>query len=241
MPSDAHTDADAKQVAVPDALSRVVRWEDRTTWPLFVGSLIMFGAVTLVWVDPHPSATVRAVSALVILLLWIWFIVDYLIRLALAGRDRGRFVRSRIFDLATLALPFLRPFLLLVYIWRLPAFRHGNATRQRLRYSLVTVLFAFLYVYVCSYLVWWAEKNAPKANIRDFEDAVWWGFTTISTVGYGDYAPVTGLGRIFAIGLMIGGVVILGFVTATVLSSLTDRIRTRVGHELEEDRQQRTK
>lgn len=142
-------------------------------------------------------------------------------------------MRSRGFDLASLLLPFLRPFLLIVYVWRLPIFRHGNAVRQRIRYSLVTVLFAFLYVYVCSYLVWWVEKDVPHANIVSFGDAVWWGFSTITTVGYGDFVPVTVLGRSIAVGLMIGGIVILGVVTATVLSSLSDRIRSRVDPEAE--------
>lgn len=214
MPADSNAD-----------LSRVVRWEDRTVWPLFVGSLLLFGCATLTWVDQHPSAELRLLSGLLGISLWLWFIVDYLIRLAIAKGARRRFFRSRIFDLASLALPFLRPFIILVYIWRLPVFRYGSSARQRVRYGVVTVLFALLYVYVCSYLVWAVEKNAPHANILNFEDAVWWGFSTIATVGYGDFVPVTGLGRTLAVGLMMGGIVIVGFVTATVLSSLTDRIR----------------
>lgn len=214
------------QAASENDLTRVERWEDRTTWPLFFGSLLLFASVTLTWVDQHPSPVVRAVSAFAVLILWVWFIVDYLIRLRLARGARHRFVRTRIFDLASLVLPFLRPFLLLVYIWRLPVFRHGSASMQRVRYGVVTVLFGFLYVYVCSYLVWAAEKNAPRANIVNFEDAVWWGFSTIATVGYGDFVPITALGRTLAVGLMIGGIVVVGFVTATLLSSLTDRIRS---------------
>lgn len=206
-------------------LSRVVRWEDRTAWLLFAGSLLFFACVTLTWVDQHPSETVRSVSVLLVAGLWIWFSLDYLVRLVLARGSRRVFFRSRSFDLATIALPFLRPFLILVYIWRLPVFRRGNAGRLRVRYGVVTVLFACIYVYVCSYLVWAAEKSAPHANIVNFGDAIWWGFTTIATVGYGDFAPVTLLGRIVAVGLMIGGILIVGFVTATMLSALTDRIR----------------
>lgn len=47
-------------------------------------------------------------------------------------------------------------------------------------------------------------------------------------------APVTVLGRGIAVGLMIGGIVILGVVTATVLSSLSDRILSRVDPAAEE-------
>lgn len=52
-----------------------------------------------------------------------------------------------------------------------------------------------------------------------------WGFVTISTVGYGDFAPITLLGRIIANGRMVGGVIVIGVTRATVLSYLTNRIR----------------
>lgn len=219
-----------------DALARVTRWEDRTTWPLFAGALLLFGCATLFWVDQHPSAEVQKNAALLAGVLWIWFLADYLIRLGLARGARLRFFRSRILDLVSIALPFLRPFLVLVYIWRLPHFRHGGAQAQRRRYAIVTVLFGFIFVYVCSYLVWAAEKNAPGATIVNFQDAVWWGFTTIATVGYGDYVPITALGRTLAVGLMMGGIVILGLVTATLISSLTDRIRAIGQAQAEKDR-----
>jgi voltage-gated potassium channel len=49
---------------------------------------------------------------------------------------------------------------------------------------------------------------------------------TISTVGYGDMVPVTVPGRIFAVMLMLGGMVIVGATTATVISYLNDRVQT---------------
>lgn len=62
------------------------------------------------------------------------------------------------------------------------------------------------------------------ANITSFGDAVWWTCVTISSVGYGDYYPVTGLGRLTAIGLMVAGIALLGSVTATIASWFVERI-----------------
>ncbi|MFV0433262.1 MAG: potassium channel family protein [Leucobacter sp.] len=211
--------------AAPDDLSRVQRWEDHTAWFLFVGSLLFFGCFTLTWVDPHPLASVRRASAMTAVVLWVWFFADYLIRLHLARGARKKFFITRLFDLISIVVLVFRPYLILVTVWRLPVFNTGDAKRQRIRYGLVTILFAFIYVYVNSYLVWAVEKDARHANIVNFDDAVWWGFTTISTVGYGDYVPVTALGRVLAIGLMIGGILIIGVTTATVISDLSDRIR----------------
>ncbi len=89
-------------------------------------------------------------------------------------------MRTRAFDLATLLLPFLRPYLILVFIWHLPVFHHGKPRLQRIRYVVTTVLFAFKFVYTSSYGVWRAERHAPGATIVNFGDALWWGFTTIT-------------------------------------------------------------
>ena len=47
---------------------------------------------------------------------------------------------------------------------------------------------------------------------------------TITTVGYGDLSPVTATGRLIAVGLMIGGIALLGIVTATLASWLVDKV-----------------
>ncbi len=60
------------------------------------------------------------------------------------------------------------------------------------------------------------ERDSPDGNIKTLGDAVWWSFTTMTTVGYGDHAPTTGLGRILAVGLMLSGIALLGVVTANI-------------------------
>lgn len=52
-----------------------------------------------------------------------------------------------------------------------------------------------------------------NSNISDAEDAVWWSFVTITTVGYGDFYPVTTEGRIIASILMLGGIGLFGVFT----------------------------
>lgn len=47
---------------------------------------------------------------------------------------------------------------------------------------------------------------------------------TITTVGYGDYVPVTAIGRVVAVGLMIGGIALIGVVTATLASWIVERV-----------------
>ncbi len=61
-------------------------------------------------------------------------------------------------------------------------------------------------------------ENAPNSNIKTAEDAIWWAYATITTVGYGDVFPVTTEGRIIAAALMTVGVGLFGTFTAFLAS-----------------------
>ena len=59
-------------------------------------------------------------------------------------------------------------------------------------------------------------ETVPESNIRTAGDAIWWAFTTITTVGYGDVYPVTSAGRVIAALLIITGVSLFGTFTGFV-------------------------
>ena len=62
-----------------------------------------------------------------------------------------------------------------------------------------------------------------KENIKNIYDAIWWAIVTISTVGYGDIAPVTKEGRFIGEGLIFFGMITVSIFTATVSSILIER------------------
>src|SRR6478609_7225970 len=61
-------------------------------------------------------------------------------------------------------------------------------------------------------------ETDPNSNIKTAEDALWWSYVTITTVGYGDKFPVTTGGRIIGVLLMTGGVGLFGTFTAYISS-----------------------
>jgi len=63
-------------------------------------------------------------------------------------------------------------------------------------------------------------EDTPSSNIKTAEDALWWSYTTITTVGYGDKFPVTTEGRLIAVALMTFGVGMFGTFTAYIASLL---------------------
>ncbi len=61
-------------------------------------------------------------------------------------------------------------------------------------------------------------ENAPESNIHSPQDALWWAYATITTVGYGDKYPVTPEGRLIAAVLMTAGVGLFGSFTGLIAS-----------------------
>ena len=85
----------------------------------------------------------------------------------------------------------------------------------------------------CAALVTAAEHNAPGANIHNFGQGLWWAIVTVTTVGYGDRYPVTGMGQGVATVLMLVGIGLIGALTATVASYFVEENTTKVEERLE--------
>ena len=54
--------------------------------------------------------------------------------------------------------------------------------------------------------VYLAEYKHQGANITNLGDAFWWAIETVTTVGYGDYTPITLVGRVIAVLVMFTGI-----------------------------------
>ena len=123
-----------------------------------------------------------------------------------------------------MALPFLRPLRLLRLLVLIKVMHRAGGDAIRGRVAVYTASSAALLVYVASLAMLETERSAPEATITNFGDAIWWSITTVTTVGYGDTYPVTATGRVIAVLLMIGGISLIGVITATVASWIVERV-----------------
>lgn len=81
----------------------------------------------------------------------------------------------------------------------------------------VLLLTSLLLILVTSYLIVLVESE----TFPTLFDGFWWVMTTVTTVGYGDYYPVSVAGRLIALFLYLFGIGIIGVVIGKVVDGLT--------------------
>lgn len=197
-------------------------WVRRTEWPLALIALA-FLVMYSVQVLTRPAGEEARLLWLATWLAWSLFVVDYIARLILAT-DRRRWFFQHLIDLLVVALPLLRPLRVLRLLVLVGALQRAVGDVIRGRILLYTLSGVTLLVYVASLAMLDAERGQPGATIASFGDAVFWSITTVTTVGYGHLYPVTVTGRGIAVVLMMGGIGLVGVVTASLASWIVQRV-----------------
>ncbi|WP_406708040.1 potassium channel family protein [Streptomyces halobius] len=197
-------------------------WEHRTQRPLLWLAVLFALAYAVPIVSPDADPWLHKACQIVEWVVWAAFALDYAVRLWLTP-DRWHFVRSQPLSLLAVLLPMVQPLRLLRLVSALLLV--GQRARMAVQVRLTTYVGGSVVGLLMfgSLAVLKAERDAPGSSIKTLGDAVWWSFTTMTTVGYGDLAPTTGLGRALAVGLMLSGIALLGVVTANIAAWFISR------------------
>jgi voltage-gated potassium channel len=91
----------------------------------------------------------------------------------------------------------------------------------------LALILAILLLQFSAMLIVSAESDAPLANIRTGADAIWWAYVTITTIGYGDFYPVTPVGRWLGVMVMTVGVGLFGVLTGFLANLFLGRPRAQ--------------
>ncbi len=66
---------------------------------------------------------------------------------------------------------------------------------------------------VASTVVYFAERHTQPEVFSSIPASMWWGISTLTTVGYGDIYPVTVMGQIFGAVVSVGGLLLVALPT----------------------------
>lgn len=197
-------------------------WEERSSTPMFVASVLYLLAYAAPIMSTRIQEPYDGYLNIIQMILWGLFAADYCIRLYLAPR-RLYFITHNLMNLAIVLLP----------AWRIVSFLamiHLTANRQYKRLSELAVkLFGYTAIFIIMFAlaIYSVESSEPGAMIRDLPTAYWWTFTTLATVGYGDVYPITGIGRVIAVVVMLYGVGMVAVATGALASWIIEKIGGR--------------
>jgi voltage-gated potassium channel len=184
---------------------------------------LLFLALYSVQVLARPRGAADGLVHAAMIATYLVFVADYAARLYLADPRFKWFIRN-LLDLAIIVLPFLRPLRLLSLAVVIEVLQRAIGDNIRGKVMIYTAVGVLVMIYAASLAILDLERDQPGTHINNLGDAVWWSITTVTTVGYGDIYPVTGAGRVVAVALMVGGVSLLGVVTATLASWIVQRV-----------------
>ena len=225
------TDAPAEPAAPADSERQLGRHERHQSWTIQRWERLTTPFIVVAALLPIVGELAGKTSGTVVIIIafacWFVFVIDLVVHVRLVpGYLRSRagivdvvivvltcpwylFVGSSYAGLVTLA----RLARLARVLW--VALR-GNGSLRLLERIGQAGIYAGGLLIGCSLIVKWAEP--PSSGFATFGDAFWWGFVTLTTVGYGDLVPVTAVGRIAAVCLMLGGIALVGVLAGTLAS-----------------------
>ena len=210
---------------VEQSAERLARVERATELPMLALALLMVPLLILPFTT-ELSAGADRWFLIADYAIWAAFTIEFGAKLLVAPR-RFAYLRSHPFEAAMVVVPFLRPLRLmrLLMFLRLAVALGLNTRLIRtffLRRGTGFVIACLLIAVVGGgTLVFVAEHNHAGSQITSLSDSYWWAMVTMTTVGYGDYAPVTPIGRGVAGALMIFGIAALSITTASVATLMT--------------------
>jgi voltage-gated potassium channel len=203
--------------------------EHATEVPMLILSLALIPLLIVPWafdLGDDAEATIVAIDWIV----WALFALELSAKTYLSPHRAG-YLREHWFDLLIVLLPMLRPLRIarsaravrLLRLARVLAFsaRYVHTARtladsHGLKY--VILLAALLTAGSAGLVtVFEMDRGGPIAN---YEEGLWWAFTTVTTVGYGDRYPITPEGRAVAIFLMVIGITLFSVLTANIAAFL---------------------
>lgn len=92
---------------------------------------------------------------------------------------------------------------------------------------LVTVFIVAFLLVMAATLMYDIENEAQPDAFSNIGEALWWSVATLTTVGYGDIYPVTGLGKLLSGVIALLGIGIVALPTGIISSAYIEEVQKR--------------
>jgi len=100
----------------------------------------------------------------------------------------------------------------------------GRVLRNEIRALTAALIIMMGMIFIAATLLYYVERNVQPEAFQSIPHAMWWSISTLTTVGYGDVVPITGLGRILAAIIMLFGLGVYAIPIGIMASGFSDEI-----------------
>jgi voltage-gated potassium channel len=207
----------AGQPRSPEDGRLVARFDAAMALPLVLAALLPLILL--------PGDDAGLVAALVNIVAWIVFVVDFVVHQRRLNDYLGTWLGR--FDLLVVVLTapwFLLPgpqesrFVVLIRLARVARVLMAGTGARRLFERIGRVAIIAIAVVVIGAAAAYRAEHATNPEFATFGDSLWWAIVTLTTVGYGDIVPETTAGRVTGVMIMVTGVGVLGVLAGSLAS-----------------------
>lgn len=89
----------------------------------------------------------------------------------------------------------------------------------------ITIFITFIMLILSSTLMYYTENEAQPEKFENIGQSLWWAISTLTTVGYGDVYPITGLGKLLSSFVALIGIGFVALPTAIISSAFINNIQ----------------
>lgn len=217
-----------------EALAALERWLER---PMVVLSFVWLALFVLEFTRGLPPVLEGVATAI-----WAVFVLDFLLRFALAP-DKGAYLRGNWLTALSLLVPAVRVLRVFRALRAVRALRVVSAARGLRLVRVVGTLNRGVgalghsfgrrgvgYVAALTALAALAgaagmfafERDAPASPLTNYWSALWWTAMMLTSVG-SDYFPQTAEGRVLCLVLAVFGFAVFGYITASLATYFVGR------------------
>jgi voltage-gated potassium channel len=90
---------------------------------------------------------------------------------------------------------------------------------------LISIVFTLFLLVIASTLMYYVENEAQPENFSSIPETMWWGIATLTTIGYGDVYPITGLGKFLGGIIALLGIGIFALPAGIMASGFSEHIK----------------
>lgn len=197
--------------------------------PMIIFGLLVLPVLYIQITSPNP--TLRFLAFIFDILIWLAFVIEYIAEISVST-DKKKYAKQNWLNLAIIILSPPLPMKALQGFQALRIIRVLRVLRVFVVLSRGTKGFKKFYsnnsvnyviyltvilIFVCGFIFSIFE------NGKSMFDGIWWAVETVSTVGYGDIAPLTTAGRILGIVLIFLGIGFMSILTAAISAYFVEK------------------